>query len=224
MPKSTLNSLTANIVRKLGHRSPLIFLLYQSCTSFYCGVFSGESRSAEPNIELEKLKLKQTGKCETIRGSRSEYDKDQAVTKSGHPPRKRRAVHQLSNEKSGIGEKKRNYGLEAANVVQSLALQPKETTTKTEKNQGDLKQIVTSPGLGTAGASSELLQHQSEPEKDTKQAIVTAVQERQEPVVIKSLSSDSGPLIRSLQPEIERDLQHLLKHPGLFHEDLDRDT
>lgn len=182
------------------------------------GLLIDEYGSVEPNTKLEeKSEPKHTGKCKIISASdsgqaSSEHDKGITVSKSDHFPRKRRGVHLLRNEKGITGQKKRNYDLEAATVVRSLALQPKETTTKTEKEQDDLKQ--TSPGLGNT--SSELVQCQSELETEQ-----TAVQTREKAVVIKSPNSSSELSTTSQQ---SKHLPSLLKYPGLFHQDVDRDT
>ena len=183
------------------------------------GFLIDEYGSAEPNTELvEKPEPKHTGKCETVSDqSSSEHDRGIAESKSDHSPRKRQGTHLESNEKRIIGQKKRNYGLEATAVVRSLALQPKETTTKTEKEQDNLKQIQTSPGLGNT--SSELVQCQSE--LQTEQTTVPAREKALGPVVIKSSNSCSELSTTSL---FSKNLPSLLKYPGLFYEDVDRDT
>ena len=185
--------------------------------------------STDTQTDREKSELERTNRCETISDQTSSEQGEYSVItvkKSDHPSRKRRTVHQLSDEDISAHEKKRNYDLEAS--VQSLVLQQKETTSDTEKQQDDLKQNQTSPHRHRPRPSNTspkkgLLRRQQgqETEEETKQA---TCQTKAKADIKSSSSSEIATTGKQSDPALENLLQTLLKYYSLFQKDEDGDT
>ncbi|CAB4010649.1 Hypothetical predicted protein [Paramuricea clavata] len=190
--------------------------------------------STDTHTDREKSELERTNRCETISDQTSSAEQGEysgiTVKISDHSSRKRRTVHQLSDEDISAHEKKRNYDLEAS--VQSLVLQQKETTSDTEKQQDDLKQNQTSPQrhshrprLSNTCTSPKkgLLQRQQgqETEEETKQA---TCQTKAKADIKSSSSSEIATTGKQSNPALENLLQTLLKYSSLFQKDEDGDT
>jgi hypothetical protein len=195
--------------------------------------------STDTHTDREKSELKRTNRCETISDQTSSEQGEYSVItvkKSDPPSRKRRTVHQLSDEDISAHEKKRNYDLEAS--VQSLVLQQKETTSDTEKQQDDLKQNQTSPHrhrhshshgprLSNTSPKKGLLQVQRQQVQETEEETKQATCQTKAKADIKSSSSSEIATThgkQSADPALENLLQTLLKYYSLFQKDEDGDT
>ncbi|CAB4029557.1 B-cell lymphoma 3 homolog isoform X1 [Paramuricea clavata] len=187
--------------------------------------------STDTHTDREKSELERTNRCETISDQTSLEQGDYSgitVEISDHSSRKRRTVHQLSDEDISTHEKKRNYELEAS--VQSLVLQQKETTFDTEKQQDDLKQTSPHrhihrhrPRPSNTSPKKGLLQRQQGQEAEIKQA---TCQTKDKADIKSSSSSEIATTATGKQsnPVLENLVQTLLKYPSLFQKDEDGDT